>query len=248
MRLGRTLALFIALLPWAASATTWRVDFVVEDLELLTVGSGSSFLTLPPDGIVRGVYFYDDTPFNSAMSPGRSEISWDDGETGAFVRIGPDLFTLIASEDVSDGDFLTIRWTDDGYVYDEEEPENSIYYDYYEAYASLGHPDGLTRLDLLWQEIVYAHDVDQGAPLPDLLTGTSFTDIPDPAAPPATFPEFQFRIEQGSDIAMLTGDVTELSIHVSPVPEPEQSASVGAGVVLLAALARRRRGSARIAA
>jgi hypothetical protein len=247
MRLGRILALLFALLPSAASGTIWRVDFVVDDLLLETFGNGSSFITLPADGIVRGAYFYDDTPTSGSMVLSNWDLSWADGETGAFVRIGPSLFALITSANVSDSDFMSVHWTNDWFLLDEQQPENSIYYDHYDTFAQENEPEGPTTLSLHWQEDVLASDVEHGAPFPSLLTGVSFTDIPDPTVLPFLFSDFQFRIEHGSDIAMLTGDVTGLSLHVSPMPEPGEMVSVGAGSVLLAALAGRRR-SARLAA
>ena len=247
MRLARTLALFFALLPSAAGGTTWRVDFVVDGLVLETFGNGSSFITLPADGIVRGVYLYDDTPTSGSMNLGDWDLSWADGETGALVRIGPDLFPLISSANVSDSDSLEIHWTNDRFIFDEQHPENSLYYDYYQAFAQDSEPEGPTTLSLHWQEDVLSSDVENGAPLPSLLTGASFTAVPDPTVLPFLFSDFQFRIEHGSDIAMLTGDVTALSLRVSAVPEPGEIVSIGAGTVLLAGLAGRRR-CARLAA
>ncbi|HVN36704.1 MAG TPA: hypothetical protein VMW19_00855 [Myxococcota bacterium] len=246
MRLVRTLALFFTLLPSAASGTTWRVDFTAEVTELFDA-TGTGFITLPADGIIRGAYFYDDTPFNPSMYPGHWEISWMDGQTGSIVRIGPDVFTCITSEDPSTSypEFLAIHWTDNGYLYDEEEPENSYYYDSYAAATRDNDPGGYTSLDLQWNQTVLESDANSGAPMPNLLSDVSFTEIPDLSVPSETFWNLKFEVAHGGRVATLFADVTDLSIHVSPVPEPEQSTAVGAGVAGLAVLARRCRGGTR---
>jgi hypothetical protein len=240
MKLVRSLALLVALLPSAAGAVIYRVDFAVDDLQLSATGDGASFVTLPEDGILRGAHFYDDTPFSSLNLPGSMELEYQlDPDTGGILRIGPDLFIIRNSVF-----FATLRLdlTDDFLFVDEEDPQLTHYSDTYFVLASqifVPSPD-FTRWALNFGQEVRLDDAMNGAPLPTLMDEVSFTALPDlevPSDPPRTF---AFNMGRSTGTVNVTGVVTDLAVSVSPVPEPDPLHSGVAGATLLAALSRRR--------
>jgi hypothetical protein len=243
MTLARVIALVLALLPSAAHAVFYRVDFVVEGLELIpSTGNGSSLFSMPQDGVVRGAYFYDETPFSGGwMDPDDWHLSWGDGETGMILRVGEDTYKIITSPGYPPPDSLAITWLNDDEYIDEEYPPASEFRDYYQVYAAGTEADISSVVTMQSLVSVPRDAVLQGAPLPALLTGASYTDLPDLTIP--VLPDLEFELSRADthgNSAILTGEVTAISIHVVPVPEPDPALALGAGAALLAALSRRR--------
>ena len=127
MSLASALVLVLALLPSAAGAVIYRLDFLVDDLQLSATGNGASFVTLPEDGIVRGAYFYDETVFQSLMLPDYWELEYgSDPDTGAILRIGPDVFIIRNSVFFAS---LHLDMNEDYLFVDEEDPALTHYSD-----------------------------------------------------------------------------------------------------------------------
>lgn len=240
MKLAKALALVLALLPSAASAIIWRVDFEVDDLQLAATGNGSSFVTLPKDGIIRGAYFYDDTALHSLTLPDYWELEYHlDPDTGGILRIGPDVFIIRNSVFFAT---LHLDMSDDFLFVDEEDPRLTHYSDTYFVLVSqifVPTPD-YTRWALDWEQEVLLDDVLNGAPLPNLMDEVSFTTLPDLEAPSYPPRAFSFNMSRSTGSVGVTGVLTDLSLSVSPVPEPDPGLAVAAGAALLAVLSRRR--------
>ena len=137
---------------------------------------------------------------------------------------------------------LRLDLTDDFLFVDEEDPRLTHYSDTYFVLVSqifVPTPD-FTRWALNFEQAVLLDDVTNGAPLPDLMDEVSFTALPEldaPSDPPRTF---AFNMGRSTGTVNVTGVVNDLSLSVSPVPEPDPLHSAVAGAALLAVLSRLR--------